>query len=223
MEVLGTPDKHIVDRSSRRKLFFGESLQPRFGISSSSRSFSDSTGAPRPVVDSKGRRRRPGAKSLTSVLKCDDELFIDFIAKCLTWDPDRRLKASYPSVTLLVILADESSFGSLVQLSDIPSVHAVELFPQLPYLLGLPAQAAEPYSARAASPLHDDSRRKAPRAFMPPLHPHMPHHPYLPLHLYNVLGRPPLLPVAGSEPPSLRIACTQSKPLYHQRVYFEVP
>lgn len=54
----------------------------------------DSSGAPRPVVDSKGRRRRPGAKSLSSVLKCDDELFVDFIAKCLTWDPDRRLKVS---------------------------------------------------------------------------------------------------------------------------------
>lgn len=74
MEVLGVPDKHIVDRSSRKKLFF------------------DSTGTPRPTVDSKGRRRRPGAKTLQSVLKCDDELFVDFIAKCLTWDPDRRLK-----------------------------------------------------------------------------------------------------------------------------------
>ncbi|KAK9898880.1 kinase-like protein, partial [Cystobasidium minutum MCA 4210] len=74
MEVLGVPDKHIVDRSSRKKLFF------------------DSTGAPRPTVDSKGRRRRPGAKTLQAVLKCDDELFVDFIAKCLTWDPDRRLK-----------------------------------------------------------------------------------------------------------------------------------
>ena len=25
-------------------------------------------------------------------MKCKDELFIDFISKCLTWDPDRRLK-----------------------------------------------------------------------------------------------------------------------------------
>lgn len=52
----------------------------------------DSTGAPRPVVNSKGRRRRPGTKTLAQVLKSDDELFVDFIAKCLTWDPDRRLK-----------------------------------------------------------------------------------------------------------------------------------
>lgn len=90
MEVLGVPDKHIVDRSSRKKLFF------------------DSTGNPRPTVDSKGRRRRPGAKTLQAVLKCDDELFVDFIAKCLTWDPDRRLKVC--SLTdLLCSVADTSA------------------------------------------------------------------------------------------------------------------
>ncbi len=43
-------------------------------------------------MNSKGRRRRPGSKSLAQVLKCDDEQFVDFIAKCLVWDPERRLK-----------------------------------------------------------------------------------------------------------------------------------
>lgn len=52
----------------------------------------DSTGAPRPVVNSKGRRRKPGSKTLAQVLRCDDEAFVDFIAKCLVWDPERRLK-----------------------------------------------------------------------------------------------------------------------------------
>lgn len=47
---------------------------------------------PRPFVNSKGKRRRPGTKTLQQVLKCDDELFVDFIAKCLAWDPERRLK-----------------------------------------------------------------------------------------------------------------------------------
>jgi len=74
MEVLGVPDQYIVQKASRRKLFF------------------DATGAPRPFVNAKGKRRRPGTKSLASVLKCNDELFIDFISKCLTWDPDKRLK-----------------------------------------------------------------------------------------------------------------------------------
>jgi dual specificity tyrosine-phosphorylation-regulated kinase 2/3/4 len=52
----------------------------------------DTQGTARPVVNSKGKRRRPGTKTLSQVLKTDDELFVDFIAKCLTWDPDRRLK-----------------------------------------------------------------------------------------------------------------------------------
>ena len=29
---------------------------------------------------------------MQQVLRCDDELFVDFIAKCLHWDPERRLK-----------------------------------------------------------------------------------------------------------------------------------
>lgn len=43
-------------------------------------------------MNSKGRRRRPGTKTLAQVLRCDDELFVDFVAKCLIWDPDRRMK-----------------------------------------------------------------------------------------------------------------------------------
>lgn len=74
MEVLGVPDRHMVDKASRRKVFF------------------DAMGMPRPFVNEKGKRRRPGTKTLASVLRCDDELFVDFIARCLTWDPDKRLK-----------------------------------------------------------------------------------------------------------------------------------
>ncbi|KAJ3937413.1 MAG: hypothetical protein NXY57DRAFT_1103315 [Lentinula lateritia] len=74
MEVLGVPDKEFVNRSSRKKLFF------------------ETNGAPRAVINSKGRRRRPGTKTLAQVLRCNDEDFIDFIAKCLVWDPERRIK-----------------------------------------------------------------------------------------------------------------------------------
>lgn len=74
MEVFGPPEKHLIEKSSRKKLFF------------------DSLGKPRLTVSSKGRRRRPSSKSLQQVLKCDDEAFIDFLSRCLRWDPDRRLK-----------------------------------------------------------------------------------------------------------------------------------
>lgn len=74
MEVFGPPEKHLIEKSTRRKLFF------------------DSLGKPRLTVSSKGRRRRPSSKTLQQVLKCDDEAFIDFLTKCLRWDPDRRMK-----------------------------------------------------------------------------------------------------------------------------------
>ncbi|KAF4615076.1 hypothetical protein D9613_002862 [Agrocybe pediades] len=74
MEVLGVPDKDFINRSSRRKLFF------------------EPNGAPRTVINSKGRKRRPGTKTLAQVLRCNDEEFVDFIAKCLIWDPERRMK-----------------------------------------------------------------------------------------------------------------------------------
>ncbi|KAI9718844.1 MAG: hypothetical protein M1828_006533 [Chrysothrix sp. TS-e1954] len=74
MEVFGPPEKHLIEVSSRKKLFF------------------DSLGKPRITVSSKGKRRRPSSKTLGQALKCDDESFIDFIARCLRWDPDRRMK-----------------------------------------------------------------------------------------------------------------------------------
>ncbi|UNI20774.1 Dual-specificity kinase [Purpureocillium takamizusanense] len=74
MEVFGPPEKHLIEKSTRKKLFF------------------DSMGKPRLTVSSKGRRRRPSSKTLQQALKCDDEAFIDFLAHCLRWDPDRRLK-----------------------------------------------------------------------------------------------------------------------------------
>lgn len=74
MEVFGPPEKHLIEKSTRKKLFF------------------DSLGKPRIAVSSKGKRRRPSSKSLQQALKCDDEAFLDFITRCLRWDPDRRMK-----------------------------------------------------------------------------------------------------------------------------------
>ena len=74
MEVFGPPEKHLIEKSTRKKLFF------------------DSLGKPRMTVSSKGRRRRPSSKSLQQALKCDDESFLDFLGRCLRWDPDRRLQ-----------------------------------------------------------------------------------------------------------------------------------
>jgi dual specificity tyrosine-phosphorylation-regulated kinase 2/3/4 len=74
MEIFGPPEKHLIEKSSRKKLFF------------------DSMGKPRVTVSSKGRRRRPSSKTLSMAIKCDDEAFLDFLSQCLRWDPEKRLK-----------------------------------------------------------------------------------------------------------------------------------
>ncbi|KAF9916722.1 hypothetical protein FBU30_001178 [Linnemannia zychae] len=74
MEIQGVPDRYLVEKSSRKKVFF------------------DSNGNPKLVVNSKGKKRRPGSKTLSQALKCTDVLFLDFISKCLIWDPEKRMK-----------------------------------------------------------------------------------------------------------------------------------
>lgn len=74
MEIFGPPERQLVERCTRKKLFF------------------DSVGKPRVTVSSKGRRRRPSSKTLAQSLKCDDEAFLDFVSRCLRWDPNRRLR-----------------------------------------------------------------------------------------------------------------------------------
>lgn len=85
MEIFGPPPRDIIEKSTRRKLFFDSTLKPRV------------------TVSSKGRRRRPSSKTLSQSLKCEDEAFLDFIAQCLRWDPERRLRpdqaVSHPFIT----------------------------------------------------------------------------------------------------------------------------
>ncbi|EPX74487.1 CMGC/DYRK/DYRK2 protein kinase Pom1 [Schizosaccharomyces octosporus yFS286] len=73
MEIFGPPDSSMLEKCSRRKVFF------------------DSFGKPRPFVSSKGVSRRPFAKSLHQVLECKDISFLSFIADCLKWDPEERM------------------------------------------------------------------------------------------------------------------------------------
>nr|CAG8528110.1 12695_t:CDS:10 [Entrophospora candida] len=72
MEVQGVPSLYLIEKSTRKKLFF------------------DGNGNPRPVINSKGKRRKPSSKSLGQALKCSDEVFLDFISRCLQWDPEKH-------------------------------------------------------------------------------------------------------------------------------------
>ena len=83
MELIGVPPLDIIMKSTRRKLFFHSNYTPR--------------NAP----DTKGRYRRPNTKTLETALRCMNQqdsqahpAFVDFIRKCLTWDPDFRMTPS---------------------------------------------------------------------------------------------------------------------------------
>uniref|UniRef100_A0A8C9VM16 dual-specificity kinase n=1 Tax=Scleropages formosus TaxID=113540 RepID=A0A8C9VM16_SCLFO len=73
MEIFGVPPEDFIKTAPRRKFFF------------------DLKGYPRHVTNSKGQRRQPNSKNLTSVLDTSDPLFLDFIKRCLMWDPSKRM------------------------------------------------------------------------------------------------------------------------------------
>ncbi|KAI8089024.1 kinase-like domain-containing protein [Halteromyces radiatus] len=89
MEVLDVPHGSLVEKCTRRKLFF------------------DALGQPRIVANSKGKKRLPRTKTLEQALerKYQHEgnskngssttttfvLFVDFLKQCLQWDPAHRI------------------------------------------------------------------------------------------------------------------------------------
>ncbi|XP_071855014.1 dual specificity tyrosine-phosphorylation-regulated kinase 4-like isoform X2 [Apostichopus japonicus] len=73
MEILGLPPNYIIEEAQRRRLFF------------------DSRGHPRCTTNSKGKKRKPNSKDLRYAIKTTDSLFLDFISRCLEWDPLERM------------------------------------------------------------------------------------------------------------------------------------
>ncbi|KAA8916158.1 hypothetical protein TRICI_001690 [Trichomonascus ciferrii] len=71
MEIFGVPDKALISKCTRRKLFF------------------DSMGNPRPSSSSK-RKRQPNSRTMQQELKTNDQTLIDFISSFLSWNPKRR-------------------------------------------------------------------------------------------------------------------------------------
>ena len=76
MEIQGQPPAKMVESSNRSKLFF------------------DQSGNPRIVPNSRGRKRNPGTKTISSALKCQDRQFVEFLEGCLRWDPKSRFTPS---------------------------------------------------------------------------------------------------------------------------------
>lgn len=74
MQAKGVPPNEILSLATRRSLFFDDSNQPII------------------VANSRGKKRRPNSKPLYLILsKCTDKHFIDFMERCLDWDPITRI------------------------------------------------------------------------------------------------------------------------------------
>ena len=72
METLGAPPPKLVEAATRRKVFF------------------EADGAPKAGANSRGKRRRVGARDLMSAVKGADVPFLSFVEGTLRWDSAER-------------------------------------------------------------------------------------------------------------------------------------
>ncbi|XP_077990420.1 dual specificity tyrosine-phosphorylation-regulated kinase 4-like [Glandiceps talaboti] len=73
MEIMGLPPNNLIDDAQRRRLFF------------------DSKGNPRCITNSKGKKRKPNSRDITQAIRTSDPHFVDFVKRCLEWDPAKRM------------------------------------------------------------------------------------------------------------------------------------
>lgn len=73
LEVLGRPPNSLLERSQRKRIFFDSRMEPR------------------QMINSRGRRRRINGKTIEKATTASDSLFIDFIKRCLDWEPNTRM------------------------------------------------------------------------------------------------------------------------------------
>lgn len=73
MEVLGLPKAEFLESSKRKTSFFDPSGEPLF------------------TVDQKGVKHTVGSRPLSKVLGSKDAAFLDFVTRCLQWDPADRM------------------------------------------------------------------------------------------------------------------------------------
>jgi len=93
IELMGMPPQKLLESSKRARNFISSKGYPRYCTAVTMPDGS--------TVLQGGRSRRgkprglPGSKDFTTALKgCDDPLFIDFLKRCLEWDPSSRMSAS---------------------------------------------------------------------------------------------------------------------------------
>ena len=73
MEVLGAPPLKVINKATRKNLYF------------------EVDGKPKVLTNSKGRKRICGSKKLREVIKGADEDLVDLVAACFEWDQLKRI------------------------------------------------------------------------------------------------------------------------------------
>lgn len=86
IELLGMPPQHLVDQSKRARQFISSKGYPRY----CNTTMLDGRVLCHPTLSRRGKPRGlPGSRDLKRSLHgCDDPLFLDFIKRCLEWDPE---------------------------------------------------------------------------------------------------------------------------------------
>lgn len=90
IELLGMPPPKLLEQSKRAKNFINSKGYPRYCAASV---LPDGKTVLTGGLSRLGKTRGPpGSKELRRALKgCDDHLFLDFIQRCLEWDPEQRM------------------------------------------------------------------------------------------------------------------------------------
>lgn len=93
IELLGMPPRKLTDDAARARHFFSSKGHPRYCKATT---IASGETALLGGVSRRGKfRGPPGSKFLKDALKgCEDLLFLDFIKRCLQWDPERRMTPS---------------------------------------------------------------------------------------------------------------------------------
>ncbi|XP_043280440.1 dual specificity tyrosine-phosphorylation-regulated kinase 2-like [Venturia canescens] len=93
IELLGMPPRKLIESADRSRHFFSSKGHPRYCKATTIASGSTVLLG---GVSRRGKfRGPPGSKVLKDALKgCEDPLFLDFIKRCLQWDPERRMTPS---------------------------------------------------------------------------------------------------------------------------------
>lgn len=74
IDTIGKPPIDLIKKSPKLETFFDENLEPK------------------KYINRKGEEFKSSKKNLAEILDCSSSSFVDFVYKCLTWDPELRIK-----------------------------------------------------------------------------------------------------------------------------------